>query len=87
MQLNILQAKNRLSELIRSVRAGQEVVIANRGKPVARLVAASPADTADASGSAESILAWLASNPLPDHARRSAAEIEADILTERNAWD
>ena len=37
MQVNILEAKNRLSELIRLARAGEEVIIANRGEPVARL--------------------------------------------------
>jgi antitoxin (DNA-binding transcriptional repressor) of toxin-antitoxin stability system len=37
MQVNISEAKNRLSQLIKSVRSGQEVVIANRGEPVARL--------------------------------------------------
>ncbi len=41
MQVNILEAKNRLSQLIRSAQAGEEeVVIANRGQPVARLGAA-----------------------------------------------
>ena len=40
MQVNILEAKNRLSELVRSAAAGKEVIIANRGKPVARLVSA-----------------------------------------------
>ena len=38
MQVNILEAKNRLSLLIRAAQAGEEVVIANRGQPVARLV-------------------------------------------------
>jgi prevent-host-death family protein len=38
VQVNIFEAKNRLSQLIRSVQAGEEVVIANHGEPVARLV-------------------------------------------------
>ena len=38
MQVNILEAKNRLSELIKSAQAGEEVVIANRGQPVVKLV-------------------------------------------------
>ncbi len=38
MRLNILEAKNRLSELVRAARAGKEVVIAKNGKPMVRLV-------------------------------------------------
>lgn len=34
-----------------------------------------------------SILAWLAENLLPDSACRSAAEIDAAIRDERQAWD
>ena len=43
MQVNVLEAKNRLSRLLKSVQAGEEVVIANRGVPVARLVPAGKA--------------------------------------------
>ncbi len=38
MRLNILEAKNRLSELVRAARAGTEVVIAKNGRPMVRLV-------------------------------------------------
>jgi prevent-host-death family protein len=38
VQVNILEAKNRLSQPLKAVQAGEEVVIANRGVPVARLV-------------------------------------------------
>ncbi len=38
MRLNILEAKNRLSELVRAARAGTEVVIAKNGRPLVRLV-------------------------------------------------
>lgn len=88
MQVNILEAKNRLSQLIKSARAGEEVIIANRGEPVARLVPAErrkTATTKDSNGRA--ILDWLKANPLPDYARRSAAEIDAAIRDEREAWD
>lgn len=36
--VNIHEAKTHLSRLIRSVQAGEEVLIARRGEPVARLV-------------------------------------------------
>ncbi len=86
MQVNILEAKNRLSRLIKSVRAGEEVVIANRGEPVARLVpAGAPLDTSDI-GRAEAILDWLSTHPLPAYARRTAKEIDAAIKDERDSW-
>jgi prevent-host-death family protein len=88
MQVNILEAKNRLSQLIKSARAGEEVVIANRGEPVARLV---PAEGLRSSGSeagnARAIIDWLKACPLPDYARRSAEEIDASIAEERSSWD
>jgi prevent-host-death family protein len=87
MQVNILEAKNRLSQLIKSVLAGEEVVIANRGEPVVRLVpAASTAESAGA-GSGRAILDWLKSHPLPAYARRSAREIDQAIEEERASWD
>jgi prevent-host-death family protein len=88
MQVNILEAKNRLSLLIRAAQAGEDVVIANRGEPVARLVPAkgSAAAKADA-GNPRSILDWLKNHPLPAHARRSTEEIDAAIQEERTAWD
>lgn len=39
-QVNIHEAKTRLSQLIEQVEAGDEVVIARAGSPVARLIAA-----------------------------------------------
>lgn len=88
MQVNIFEAKNRLSQLIRLVQAGQEVVIANRGEPVARLVPArETAGAASGKGNARGILSWLEKHPLPDYARRSAEEIDAAIDEERRSWD
>ncbi len=88
MQVNILEAKNRLSQLIKAARAGEEVVIANRGEPVVRLVPAGPAPAARADvGRGRAILDWLESHPLPAYARRSAEEIDAAIRLERASWD
>ncbi|HEX7236357.1 MAG TPA: type II toxin-antitoxin system prevent-host-death family antitoxin [Gammaproteobacteria bacterium] len=39
MQVDILEANNRLSELVKAAAAGEEVIIASNGKPVAKLVA------------------------------------------------
>ena len=37
-QVNILEAKNQLSRLVKEARAGREIVIASNGKPMAKLV-------------------------------------------------
>jgi prevent-host-death family protein len=88
VQVNIFEAKNRLSKLIKSVQAGEEVVIANRGEPVARLVPARQIpDAALGTGSARAILRWLENHSLPDYARRSTEEIDAAIEEERHSWD
>ena len=88
MQVNILQAKNRLSQLVKAAQAGEEVVIANRGEPVARLVPARPAPQARTNaGSGRAILEWLKGHKLPPHTRRTADEIDAAIDEERNSWD
>ena len=83
MQVNVLEAKNQLSQLIRLAQAGDDVIIANRGTPMVQLIpiqaAAQPLD--------RNFSKWLASNPLPAHAQRSAQEIDAAIAEERAAWD
>jgi prevent-host-death family protein len=88
VQVNILEAKNRLSQLIKSAQAGEDVVIANRGEPVARLVATAPQPRAPALvGSGPGLVAWLAANPLPAHLQREHEGIEAQIAEEREGWD
>jgi prevent-host-death family protein len=88
VQVNILEAKNRLSQLIKSVQAGEEVVIANRGEPVARLVPAREISNATSgTGNARAILDRLERHPLPDYVRRSTKEIDAAIEQERQSWD
>jgi prevent-host-death family protein len=44
MQVNMLEAKNQLSKLVKAAVAGEEVIIASHGEPQVRLVpcAASP---------------------------------------------
>jgi prevent-host-death family protein len=38
VQVNVYEAKTHLSRLLRRVRAGEDVIIADAGRPVARLV-------------------------------------------------
>lgn len=82
MQVNILDAKNRLSQLVKSAQAGEEVIIANRGTPVARLVGVGAPP-----GAASGVASWLATHPLPAHVRRTGREIDAELERERSAWD
>lgn len=44
-QFNVHEAKTNLSALLERVEAGEEIVIARAGVPVARLIAAAPATT------------------------------------------
>lgn len=94
MQVNVLEAKNRLSELLRSAVRGEEVVIANRGRGVAKLVRL---DSEEATGPAEpghaaTFVAWLEQHPRPEGATRLSdaqrhAEIRARVEAQRSAWE
>ncbi len=88
MQVTVPEARSRLSQLIRSVQAGAEVVIAEDGEPVARLVpvAGVPGTSID-TGRASAILDWLTCHPLPPEMQRSEEEIDATIQAERASWD
>ena len=88
MQLNVLDAKTRLSELIRRAQAGEEVIIANRGLAVARLAPIRSSESALAPrGSASGILDWLAGSSPLGATRRDAKAIDADIDAGRADWD
>ncbi len=88
MQVNVLVAKNQLSQLIKSAQSGEDIVIANRGVPVVRLVPmTTPAPPGTAVGSARRWLEWLDAHPLPAHLHRGHEAIEASIQGERAAWD
>lgn len=94
MQVNVLEAKNRLSELLRSAVRGEEVVIANRGRGVAKLVRLdNKAATALAEpGHAATFVAWLEQHPRPEGATKLSdaqrhAEIQARIEAQRSAWE
>ncbi len=87
MQVNILEAKSQLSRLIKSAQAGEEVIIANRGDPVARIVAIEHRAPATGAMPVRDFVKWLDCHPLPTHAQRTAAEIDAAIQAERDAWD
>lgn len=82
-KVNILEARNSLSRLVSSAVKGEEIVIANRGKAVVRLVPTEPAPIK--SGRAAAM--WLVKNPPPISTSRTRAELEEQILENREAWD
>lgn len=87
MQVNIFEARNRLSRLIKAANEGEPVVIANRGVPVARLVAAE-ATSASCGKNGRALLDWLSTHPLPAHLQRTAEQIDAGIREQReDGWD
>lgn len=66
--LPLNEAKTRLSELVRRVEAGEEIVIRRGSKPVARLVP-EPASRVLPPGSVPGIRIWMADDfddPLPE---------------------
>lgn len=86
MQVNVLDAKNRLSELIRRVRDGETVIIANRGVAVVQLTPVAPPCDAAVVGSAQALLDLL-DRPRPDWMARASEDVDADIAEARSAWD
>lgn len=77
-QFSVREARNNLSQLLRDVQDGEEVVIASHGRPVARLVAIST--------TGRDLLAALDAAPRRGR-RRSADEIEAAIQEQRDSWE
>jgi prevent-host-death family protein len=88
MKIPISKAESRLSQLVKSVQAGEEVIISKRDEPVVRLVPIeNPVARELPRGNGKRIIEWLRNHPLPEYNRRSAEEIDAAIEAERNAWD
>jgi prevent-host-death family protein len=54
-KVNVHEAKTNLSELLKKVEAGEEVIIARAGKPIARLVPASVVTVKRLLGSARGV--------------------------------
>jgi prevent-host-death family protein len=80
--VNMLDAKNSLSRLVAAAVDGEDVVIANRGKPAVRLV---PVETVTRnSGSA--LATWFTQNPAPRARARTIQDIEAQLQENRDAW-
>lgn len=67
-EVNIHEAKTHLSKLLQRVMAGEEIIIAKSGVPVARIVPIGPGKTLRVPGSARGKV-WMAKDfddPLPE---------------------
>lgn len=81
---SVLDARNNLSRLIADARSGIEVVITNRGVPVAQITPIAPVD---APFNGPALIDWIERNPLPERLARSSADIEQEISALRDAWE
>lgn len=81
-QVNILEAKNTLSQLVKAAERGDDVVIANRGVPVVRLVAVQPVQHTGGAAAR-----WLTANHPAPTSKRSADELQRQIDAERESWE
>jgi prevent-host-death family protein len=78
VSVNVYEAKTHLSQLLDRAAAGEEIVIARAGRPVARLVALS-----DASSRRRVPGAWRGQVSIGDDFDEWPAEIEAAFRGER----
>ena len=78
--VNIYEAKTRLSALIQAVERGEEVVITNRNRPVARLVPVNPPRERPVFGSAKA--AFDRSGLTRDDIERALAPMSEEELRE-----
>jgi prevent-host-death family protein len=76
MQVNMLEAKSQLSKLVEAALRGEEVVIANRGKPVVKLVKAEAPKIKRVAGAWEGLM----TEEQIDHA--FSPEVEAEMARE-----
>ena len=69
MKVNIHEAKTNFSKLIEKAQAGEEVIIAKNGKPVAKLVGLGPSKVIRKPGSAKNDSIFVSDDfddPLPE---------------------
>jgi prevent-host-death family protein len=78
-EIGAYEAKTRLPELLRQVRAGKQFTITNRGKAIADLVPCASAKLKNKAAAVEQFKAFLRKNPV-----RGAARIK-DLIEEGRA--
>ncbi|MHB8622958.1 MAG: type II toxin-antitoxin system Phd/YefM family antitoxin [Sulfuricaulis sp.] len=65
IKIGSYEAKTRLPELLRQVRAGQSFTITNRGETIADLIPSRHAESKDKTAVVEQIKAFMRTNPVP----------------------
>lgn len=85
MIIDIVDARDRLAELIERARSGGDVVIVDRGRPAARLVQVD--ERCLGNGNVADILGELDGGPLPFRRRHGIERIDADLEDERASWE
>lgn len=87
MQYNTLEARNQLSKLIDAALAGEEVVIARRGKPVVRIQPLpAEGEIEPTPGNPTWIAQWFEQHPINPDWAMSSDEVDAYLREERDAW-
>jgi prevent-host-death family protein len=77
MQVNMLDAKNRLSRLVQAVLDGEEVILARNGEPVARITRYLPAKAARKPGAFRGLIRMAPDWDSAETNREIAAQLEA----------
>jgi prevent-host-death family protein len=73
--VGVADAKTRLPELLRRVKAGERFTIANRGKAIADLVPSEASRGASAKSAIERFLAFLSTNPIRGGRRQRVTKL------------
>lgn len=77
-QVNILEAKNQLSKLVKAVVAGEDVIIASNGVPMVRLVPIKPRSKLRKPGAWSKLPAPASDWDSPEFNRKVAEELAAE---------
>ena len=86
IQINIQVAKRHLPNLLKRLQSGEEIMIAKRGKPIARLQPLSSTEAIGHQlGNGAELSAWLSSRALRGQ-QRDHELIEADIQDIKSSW-
>ncbi len=85
MQVNMLDAKNRLSRLVQAVLDGEEVILARNGEPVARITRYLPTKSPRKPGALRGLIRMSPDWDSAETNREIAAELEAAPIEPQTA--
>lgn len=80
---SVFEAKNSLSKLIAASSRGEEVIVSNRGTPVARII---PFSNEPRELTGAELAAKLSAKPIPSRLQRSPESLDAQIAESRDSW-